>query len=47
MAASTDSGGGAAAVKKSTLWTNSRCSASGAFSSVDITIGAPHRCVTP
>jgi putative lipoic acid-binding regulatory protein len=47
MPASTDSGGGAAAVLKRTRWGKSRFSSSGAFSSVAITIGAPHRCVTP
>src|SRR6478609_1676803 len=46
IAASTASGGGAAAVKNSTTCGNGFFSASGAFRSVDITIGAPHRCVT-
>jgi hypothetical protein len=47
MAASTASGGGAAAVKKETFWSKARRSASGALSSVDITMGAPHIWVTP
>src|SRR5262245_6941633 len=47
MPASTASGGGAAAVKNATFCENGRLSASGALSSVAMTIGAPHRCVTP
>ena len=47
MPASTASGGGAAAVKNATLPGNTRRSSSGALSSSDITMGAPHRCVTP
>jgi hypothetical protein len=47
MAASTASGGGAAAVKNRTVWDRGRFSAAGALSSVDMTIGAPHRWVTP
>ncbi len=46
IAASTASGGGAAAVKNSTTCGSGFFSASGALSRVDITIGAPHRCVT-
>ncbi len=46
MAASTASGGGAAAVTNSTLCGSGRFSSAGASSSVDMTIGAPHRCVT-
>src|SRR5262249_38051521 len=46
MAASTASGGGAAAVKNSTTCGSGLFSPAGALSSVDITIGAPHRCVT-
>ena len=46
MPASTASGGGAAAVKNSTVCGSGFFSASGALSSVAITIGAPHRCVT-
>ena len=46
MPASTASGGGAAAVKNSTTCGSGFFSAAGALSSVDITIGAPHRCVT-
>ena len=46
IAASTASGGGAAAVKNSTVCGSGFFSASGALSSVAITIGAPHRCVT-
>src|SRR5919205_1511083 len=46
MAASTASGGGAAAVKNSTTCGSGFFSFSGALSSVAITIGAPHRCVT-
>ena len=42
----TASGGGAAAVKNSTTCGRGRFSAAGALSSVDITIGAPQRCVT-
>src|SRR5918997_6946094 len=47
MAASTASGGGAAAVKNRTMWGRGRFSAAGALRSVDMTMGAPHRCVTP
>jgi hypothetical protein len=47
MAASTASGGGAAAVKNWTACGSGRRSAASALSSVDITMGAPHRCVTP
>src|SRR5437660_1227220 len=46
MAASTASGGGAAAVKNSTTCGSGFFSFSGALSNVAITIGAPHRCVT-
>ena len=46
MAASTASGGGAAAVANCTTCGNGFFSCAGALSSVDITIGAPHRCVT-
>ena len=46
MAASTASGGGAAAVKNSTTCGSGFFSLAGALSSVAITIGAPHRCVT-
>src|SRR4029078_1289777 len=46
MAASTASGGGAAAVKNSTTCGSGFFSCAGALSSVAITIGAPHRCVT-
>ena len=46
MAASTASGGGAAAVKNSTTCGSGFFSFAGALSSVAITIGAPHRCVT-
>ena len=46
IAASTASGGGAAAVAKLTTCGSGFFSASGALSSVAITIGAPHRCVT-
>src|SRR5258705_5997961 len=46
MAASTASGGGAAAVTNSTAWGSGFFSLACALSSVDITIGAPHRCVT-
>ena len=46
IAASTASGGGAAAVKNSTTCGSGFFSAAGALSSVAITIGAPHRCVT-
>src|SRR5690349_17179287 len=46
MAASTASGGGAAAVKNSTTCGSGFFSPSGALSKVAITIGAPHRCVT-
>src|SRR4029077_11690053 len=46
MAARTASGGGAAAVKNSTTCGSGFFSFSGALSSVAITIGAPHRCVT-
>src|SRR5947209_6018539 len=46
MSASTASGGGAAAVKNSTTCGSGFFSESGALSSVAITIGAPHRCVT-
>src|ERR1044072_5853932 len=46
MAASRGAGGGAAAVKNSTTCGSGFFSFSGAFKSVDITIGAPHRCVT-
>ncbi len=47
MPESTASGGGAAAVLNVTVCGNSRLSSSFALISVDITIGAPHRCVTP
>ena len=47
MPASTAPGGGAAAVLKVTVWGKSRFSSSAAFSSTDMTIGAPHRWVTP
>src|SRR5207247_2295271 len=46
IAARTASGGGAAAVKNSTTWGSGFFSALGTLSSVAITIGAPHRCVT-
>jgi hypothetical protein len=46
MLASTASGGGAAAWEKATVWGMSRFSSSGALSSVAMTIGAPHKCVT-
>src|SRR5262249_31081957 len=46
MAASTASGGGAAAVTNSTVCGSGVLSEAGALSSVDITIGAPQRCVT-
>src|SRR5262245_66546266 len=46
MAASTASGGGAAAVKNSTTCGNGFFSLAGALSSVAITMGAPHKCVT-
>src|SRR5205085_7761126 len=46
MAASTASGGGAAAVKNSTTCGSGFFSTAGALSSVAITIGAPHRWVT-
>ena len=46
IAASTASGGGAAAVKNSTRCGSGFFSAAGALSRVAITIGAPHRCVT-
>ena len=46
MAASTASGGGAAAVKNSTTCGSGFFSFAGALSNVAITIGAPHRCVT-
>src|SRR5207248_6494973 len=46
IAASTASGGGAAAVKNSTTCGSGFFSALGALSKVAITIGAPHRCVT-
>jgi hypothetical protein len=46
MAASTASGGGAAAVMNSTLCGSGFFSAACAPSNVDITIGAPHRWVT-
>ena len=46
IAASTASGGGAAAVKNSTACGSGFFSCAGALSSVAITIGAPHRCVT-
>ena len=46
IAASTASGGGAAAVTNSTWCGSGFLSCAGALSSVDITIGAPHRCVT-
>src|ERR1044071_5523309 len=46
MAASTAPGGGAAAVKNSMVWGRGFFSFAGALSSVAITIGAPHRCVT-
>ena len=47
MAASTASGGGAAAVKNSTVRPSSRLSAGAVDRIVDITIGAPQRWVTP
>ena len=47
MPASTASGGGAAAVLNVTVCEKSRLSSGLALISVDITIGAPHRCVTP
>src|SRR5436190_14965168 len=47
MAANTASGGGAAAVKNSTTCGNGRFSSASALSNVAITIGAPHRWVTP
>src|SRR5436190_18120318 len=47
MAAGTDSGGGAAAVTNCTRCGSGRRSSAGALIRVDITIGAPHRCVTP
>ncbi len=47
MAASTLSGGGAAAAMKRTFCGKVLRSASVALTRVDITIGAPHRCVTP
>ncbi len=46
MLVKTDSGGGAAAVKKSTCFSNNFFSLSDAASIVDITIGAPHKWVT-
>src|SRR5262245_66332044 len=46
MAASTASGGGAAAVKNSTTCGSGFFSFAGALSSVAITMGAPHKCVT-
>src|SRR5262245_4771850 len=45
MAASTASGGGAAAVKNSTTCGSGCFSFAGALSSVAITMGAPHQCV--
>ena len=46
MAASTASGGGAAAVKNSTFCGSARFSSSGALRIVDMTMGAPQRWVT-
>src|SRR6516165_7309690 len=46
MAASTPPGGGAAPVANCTTCGRGVFSCPGALSSVDITIGAPHRCVT-
>ena len=46
IAASTASGGGAAAVANCTTCGSGFFSSAGALSRVDITIGAPHRCVT-
>ena len=46
IAASTASGGGAAAVTNSTMCGSGFFSCAAALSSVDITIGAPHKCVT-
>jgi hypothetical protein len=46
IAASTDSGGGAAAVMNSTTCGSGFRSAPARIEQVDITIGAPHRCVT-
>ncbi len=46
IAASTASGGGAAAVKNCTTCGSGFFSLAGALSNVAITIGAPHRCVT-
>ncbi len=46
MAASTASGGGAAAVTNSILLGSGRFSSSLALSRVDMTMGAPHRWVT-
>src|ERR1700754_2226470 len=47
MAARVDSGGGAAAAMKRTFWGKLLRSSSPALTRVDITMGAPHRCVTP
>src|ERR1700761_1044247 len=47
MAASTDSGGGAAGAMKRTFCGKLLRSASLALTRVDITMGAPHRWVTP
>src|SRR6478609_1341367 len=44
---STASGGGAPAVKNSTVLGSARLSAAGADRIVDMTTGAPQRCVTP
>ena len=46
ISASTASGGGAAAVANCTTCGSGFFSCVAALSSVDITIGAPHRCVT-
>ena len=46
IAASTASGGGAAAVTNCTVCGSGRFSSGLALSRVDMTIGAPHRCVT-
>ena len=46
MLVRTDSGGGAAAVKNSTVFSRIFFSLSLADRMVDMTIGAPHKCVT-
>ena len=46
MAVNTDSGGGAAAWLKATVWDIARFSSAAALSSVDMTMGAPDKCVT-